>query len=143
MFLGYSAIEYEKIIGGVMKFLLSLVIFSLSLNCFALDIFSSTSPLPQELQLRVIELIKKSEYTSCFDYQSLKEVRTTFERDEVDQGVTDIYYTTYISGNYYLEDGSSKRLELIITSKRSDIDNPRFDPYQIELVNPDLSEFCQ
>lgn len=121
-----------------MKFtflLLSLLSINAAANTTE-SVFGAKSVLTSELQAEVVSAVE--EKFPCVDRFGMKELSTIVVFDEIDQGITDEYYTTTIQVNYHLDyhpNTSVVTVKSILWSGS----NPTIDWTEIESVEGSIS----
>ena len=121
-----------------MKFsflLLSLLSFNATANTTQ-SVFGIKSSLSSELQSEVISAVE--ERFPCVDRFGMKELSTTVVYDEIDQGITDEYYTTQIQVNYHFDYHPNTSV-VTVKSILWDGSNPTIDWTDIESVEGSIS----
>ncbi len=97
------------------KLLPILALALISTPAFAAIQFRAPSNVPPELK----ELITRTVEAKCNAAFDLKEESTTVEEDRIDQGLTDYYYTTNLSGQYYFDGMHPVGVNIVVKSSLS------------------------
>lgn len=102
------------------------------------SVYLPNTPLPEALKEKIVESIQ--DHLSCLESNSLQELKTKVEVDQIDQGIRDEYFTTSFRARAYLDRYHPSTLKLSVKSVNLDISNPRFERYRVLEVTPEY--FC-
>lgn len=124
-----------------MKALIVAGITVLSLSSFANtteSVFKKDSQVPQDLQVRILETLKVKCANLLINY-GLTEVSTNVRVDKVDQGITDVYFTTEFSSRYYFDGMHPSYADITVESVQYSYQNGD-NLSVLKISSPDICE---
>ena len=101
------------------------------------QVFRTNSPVPAELQTRIIQAIEAKCPAVKNGY--LSEELTTAKVQQIDQGIRDTYYSSQINYSYLFDGQHPITYSVDVESVDYDINNPAFDRYQVLKVTAEKS----
>ncbi len=104
-------------------------------------VFSSSSELPYELRELVLSEVTKG-CGAALVQGGLKEVSTTVEERQIDQGQVDLYFVTTFTGAYTSE-GRSLAASIEVVSAKYSFTNPAFSPLAVKQVSANAPGLCR
>ncbi len=118
--------------------LITTVLFA-QLSFASNSVFRKNSPVPSELQTRIIQEIL-TKYP-CMT-MGLFEDSTEVHEDRVDQGVRDFYYTTTLQYTWYFDGMHPSTERFTVKSAEYSISNPSVDRLEVISIDELDSRVC-